>query len=100
MCTSTSERQRVKREPWHKAASQRALATLRGFIPVMPFNVDAALRYGELAAAVPERCNDALDRLIAAHARSLAVVLVTNNAVDFKGYPGLSVENWFKGPPP
>ena len=66
----------------------------------MPFNVDAALRDGELASAVPERCNDVLDRLIAVHALGLAVVLVTNNAVDFKGYPGLSVENWAKGPPP
>ena len=72
---------------------------LQGFIPVMPFDIDAALRYGELAAAVPERRKDALDRLIAAHALSLAVVLVTNNEADFKSYPGLQVENWVKRPP-
>ena len=89
----------VEREPRHKAAAQRALTMLQGFIPVMPFDVDAALRYGELAAAVPERRKDALDRLIAAHALSLAVVLVTNNEADFKGYPGLRVENWVKVPP-
>ena len=90
----------VEREPRHKAAAQRALTMLQGFIPVMPFDTDAALRYGELAAAVPQRRKDALDRLIAAHALSLGVVLVTNNEADFKGYPGVRVENWVKGPPP
>lgn len=88
----------VERDLKHKAAAQRALAMLQGFIPVMPFDVDAAVCYGELAAAVPNRRKDALDRLIAAHALGLDVVLVTNNEADFKGYPGLRVENWVKGP--
>ncbi len=86
----------VERDPKHKAAAQRALAMLQGFIPVMPFDVDAAVRYGELAAAVPSRRRDALDRLIAAHALGLDVVLVTNNEGNFKGYPGLRVENWVR----
>jgi tRNA(fMet)-specific endonuclease VapC len=47
-----------------------------------------------LAAAVPDRRRDALDRLIAAHAVSCGVVLVTNNEADFRDYPGLVVENW------
>jgi tRNA(fMet)-specific endonuclease VapC len=47
-----------------------------------------------LAAAVRDRRRDALDRLIAAHAASLSVTLVTNNEADFKDYPGLVVENW------
>ena len=37
---------------------------------------------------------DALDRLIAAHARSRDLVLVTNNEADFRDYPGLRIENW------
>jgi tRNA(fMet)-specific endonuclease VapC len=49
---------------------------------------------GVLAAAVRDRRRDALDRLIAAHAASLSVTLVTNNEADFKDYPGLVVENW------
>jgi tRNA(fMet)-specific endonuclease VapC len=32
--------------------------------------------------------------LIAAHAVSLDVVLVTNNERDFVSYPGLRLENW------
>ena len=38
--------------------------------------------------------------MIAAHALGLDVVLVTNTKADFKGYPGLRVENWVKGSTP
>ena len=34
------------------------------------------------------------DLLIAAHARSLNAILVTNNAGEFERVPGLRVENW------
>ena len=37
---------------------------------------------------------DALDKLIAAQAIALDVVLVTNNEADFAAYPGLRAENW------
>jgi tRNA(fMet)-specific endonuclease VapC len=40
------------------------------------------------------RPRDALDKLIAAHATALDVVLVTNNQADFAPYPGLQTENW------
>ncbi|MCZ8100999.1 MAG: VapC toxin family PIN domain ribonuclease, partial [Burkholderiales bacterium] len=40
------------------------------------------------------RNKDALDKLIAAHAVSLGVTLVTNNEADFHGFTGLVVENW------
>jgi tRNA(fMet)-specific endonuclease VapC len=43
---------------------------------------------------VRDRRRDAMDRLIAAHALSLGLTLVTNNETDFQDYPGLSVENW------
>jgi len=35
-----------------------------------------------------------LDTMIAAHARSLDLVLVTNNEREFRRVPGLRVENW------
>jgi tRNA(fMet)-specific endonuclease VapC len=35
-----------------------------------------------------------LDTLIAAHARSLNVAVVTNNTSEFRRVPGLKVEDW------
>ena len=84
----------VERDPAQKPAAHRALTALQGFIPVLPFDVGAAQSYGELAAAAKDRRRDALDKLIAAHAVSLGLTLVTNNEADFKGYPGLAMENW------
>jgi tRNA(fMet)-specific endonuclease VapC len=73
---------------------ERILGLLTQRIPVVPFDEQAAVSFGELRAAVRDRRRDALDRLIGAHARSLGVVLVTNNEDDFRDYPGLRVENW------
>ena len=38
--------------------------------------------------------HNALDKLIASHALSLGVTLVTNNEADFRSFSGLHVENW------
>ena len=84
----------VERDPAHKPAAHRALTALQGFIPVLPFDVDAAQSYGDLAAVAKDRRRDALDKLIAAHAVSLGLTLVTNNKADFKGHPGLAMGNW------
>jgi tRNA(fMet)-specific endonuclease VapC len=61
---------------------------------VAPFEARAARAYGPLRAANRERNKDALDKLIASHALSLDVTLVTNNDADFLGFSGLVVENW------
>ena len=37
-----------------------------------------------------------LDTLIAAHARSLGAVLVTDNVREFSRVPDLAVENWLR----
>jgi tRNA(fMet)-specific endonuclease VapC len=77
-----------------RAQNERALHLLTSDIPVLPFDEAAAERYGVQRAAVRDRRRDALDRLIAAHATSLGLTLVTNNEADFRDYPGLTVENW------
>lgn len=77
-----------------RAQNERALHLLTSDIPVLPFDEAAAERYGVQRAAVRDRRRDALDRLIAAHATSLGLTLITNNEADFRDYPGLLVENW------
>jgi tRNA(fMet)-specific endonuclease VapC len=61
-------------------------------IKVMPFEIKAATVFGELSQKFPNR-KSSFDRMIAAHAISLGVVLVTNNVSDFELY-GMAVENW------
>ena len=73
---------------------EKILTALLRDLVVLPFDAEAALAYGVLRAVAPSRQVNAMDRLIAAHAISLQAVLVTNNEKDFKGYPGLVVENW------
>ncbi|PFH09901.1 tRNA(fMet)-specific endonuclease VapC [Collimonas sp. PA-H2] len=70
------------------------LAALAEDIPVAPFDCAAASAYGPIREATRERRKDHLDKLIAAHAVSLDVVLVTNNERDFAVYPGVKIENW------
>ncbi|KVM63544.1 twitching motility protein PilT [Burkholderia ubonensis] len=73
---------------------RRNLAALIEDIPVAPFDVAAARAYGPVREATRERKKDQLDKLIAAHAISLDVVLVTNIERDFASYPAVRLENW------
>ncbi len=69
-----------------------AMAKLDAFrqeVPVLDFDLKAAMAY----AALPFR-RASFDRLIAAHAQSLALIVVTANDRDFCDIPGLKVENW------
>jgi len=63
-------------------------------IPVMPFDAEAARTYGPIRLATRESRKDHLDKLIAAHAVALDVMVVTNNVKDFERYPGVRTENW------
>ena len=84
----------VERDSQIRAGAEAALNGLLRFLPVLPFEENAASHYGVLRALVRDRKRDALDRLIAAHALSQQLILVTNNEADFKDYTLLSVENW------
>jgi tRNA(fMet)-specific endonuclease VapC len=76
---------------------ETALRTLVSRVPVKPFDQAGAEAYGIVRKAIPDRRRDALDRLIATHAISLNLILVTNNEADFKDYPGIALENWVAG---
>jgi len=82
----------------NRAQDERVLALLTRRIPVLPFTETDAEGFGVLRAAVRDRRRDTMDRLIAAHAASVGVTLVTSNEAGFKDYPGLNVENWALSP--
>ncbi|MEO1124732.1 MAG: type II toxin-antitoxin system VapC family toxin [Cyanobacteria bacterium J06639_16] len=71
-----------------------ALDALLKVIPALPFEQLAAKAYALVRSAAPERRRDALDKLIASHAKSLELTLVTNNLDDFRVYPDIALENW------
>lgn len=71
------------------------LASLVEDIQVTPFDAAAGVAYGPIIRqATRDSRKDALDKLIAAHAVALDVVVVTNNERDFAEYPGVVLENW------
>lgn len=62
----------------------------------LPFDADAAGEFGRLAADLAARGTSigGFDAMIAAHALSQKVVLVTNNAKHFGRVSGLRCDNW------
>lgn len=71
------------------AIARAAADALFSAVAVAPFDQAAARVY----ATLPFK-RGRYDRLIAAHALSLGLTLVTNNESDFAGLPGLEIENW------
>ena len=72
---------------------------LQAFLPhveVLEFRDDAAMHYAQIRADLKKRGRmiGANDLLIAAHARSLGLSLVTNNTAEFTRVKGLILENW------
>jgi tRNA(fMet)-specific endonuclease VapC len=82
----------------NRSRDASVLALLISRIPVLPFTVSGAESFGVLRAALRDRRRDTMDQLIAAHAVSVGLTLVTNNEAEFKDYPGLRVENWTLNP--
>ncbi|MBI1777620.1 MAG: type II toxin-antitoxin system VapC family toxin [Proteobacteria bacterium] len=65
-------------------------------LEILPFMPKAAAHYGQIRAEL-ERAGRTIgpyDMLIAAHARSEGLVVVTNNAREFRRVPGVRVETW------
>lgn len=65
-------------------------------IEILPFDVPADGEYGKLRAQLAAKGKPIgpNDLLIAAHALSLGLTLVTDNVREFKRVNGLSVVNW------
>jgi tRNA(fMet)-specific endonuclease VapC len=80
----------------HATKNRLALAQFLSPLEVASFDHDAAATYGRLRATLEQKGTPigSMDLLIAAHALSLSVRLVTNNAREFRRVPSLRVENW------
>lgn len=79
-----------------RKANQEAVDALVRHVAVLDWSSAAARHYAEIRADLKKRgaIIGANDLMIAAHARSLDAVVVTNNAKDFKRVKGIDVENW------
>ena len=85
----------VQKSRWRKANT----SLLEGFLldfQLAAYDDAAAERYGHIRIALEKKGHPIgpLDTLIAAHAVSLDMALVTHNAREFARVPGLRVENW------
>lgn len=79
-----------------KQQDSAALDAFLKHVEVLDYPGEAALHYGQIRAAlkVAGQMIGANDLLIAAHARSLGLILVTNNTREFARVDGLKLENW------
>ena len=78
--------------------NRQAMLKFLAGIPILPFDLDAAIQYGRILAALKkahkDKQNQDRDKMIAAHALASGLTLVTDNTKDFVDIPGLSLENW------
>lgn len=76
--------------------NREALEQFISALHIAAFDKPATETYGKIRAALEKKGLPigAMDMLIAAHALSLGVRLVTNNEKEFRRVPGLRVENW------
>lgn len=84
---------RVSPHPARDAGALRALLT---YVEVLEFPQEAAEHYADIRADLKRRGEPigANDLLIAAHARSLGLTLITNNTDEFSRVGALALENW------
>jgi len=83
------------------ASVERNLDQLQGFaarLEIFHFGEHEARQFGQIKAELElaGKTIGSYDMMIAGHARSLGLVLVTNNQREFKKVKGLRLENWIK----
>ncbi len=80
----------------HKTKNQEALNSFILPLEILDFDADAASAYGRIRADLESTGKPigSMDMMIAAHALSLNVILVTNNQSEFVRISNLQLENW------
>ena len=77
------------------------LATLDGFaarLEVLPFDKQASRQFGQVKAELELQGQKigSYDAMIAGHARSQGLIVVTNNVREFKRVEGVRIVNWLE----
>ncbi|MHA3736102.1 type II toxin-antitoxin system tRNA(fMet)-specific endonuclease VapC [Pseudomonas sp. Eth.TT006] len=81
------------------ASPEKNLAVVEGFVArleVLPFDNDAAAQTGMIRSELAKAGTPIgpYDQMIAGHARSLGLIVVTNNVREFERVSGLRIEDW------
>ena len=73
-----------------------ALTQFLSIIEILPFDAKAAAQYGAIRADLQRKgaLIGQMDMLIAAHAKSHGLTIVTNNMREFSRVEGLATEDW------
>lgn len=81
-----------------KYPERNKIALIEFLIPfqILEYDLSAAEEYGRIRKELEQRGKiiGPMDLLIAAHAKSKGLIIVTNNEKEFGRVDGLSVENW------
>ncbi len=80
----------------HKKINYEKLNQFVELIPVQTMSEETAIHYGEIRTAL-EKTGKVIgnnDLWIAAHARVMGVILITNNIKEFSRVNNLTLENW------
>lgn len=74
----------------------RQVEAVLGAIAILPFEAGADRQYAAIRATLEKRGTPigAHDLLIAAHARAIEAICVTDNVAEFRRVPALKIENW------
>ena len=76
--------------------NKKILLTFLTLVDILPFDYDASVHYGDIKSDLEKRgcVIGNMDMMIAAHARSQGLTVVTNNTREFERVDGLKLEDW------
>ncbi|WP_130835891.1 type II toxin-antitoxin system tRNA(fMet)-specific endonuclease VapC [[Erwinia] mediterraneensis] len=103
MCISTVTLMELIYGAEKSQAPERNLAVVEGFLSrldVLDYDALAAVHTGQIRAELARKGTPVgpYDQMIAGHARSRGLIVVTNNLHEFERIPGIRTEDWSQPP--